>query len=113
MRKIIVEIDKNESEYLERLNFELSFAKDVVQRIIESHPDDQGIVESKTFVAYQKKGAELEAEYKIASANIERKYIPAKLKEHKYSWTLPFDSNQLEITVHCNCKIEGMPDEEI
>lgn len=61
MRKIIVEIEREKAEYIERLNFELGFAKDVIQRIIESHPNDPDIINSDAFKAYQKKGAELEA----------------------------------------------------
>lgn len=112
MRKIIIEIDKKDAEYLERLNFELGFAKDVIQRILESHSNDPEMIKSKAFAAYQKKGAELEAEYKTASASLEQKYIPEKLRGHKCSWILPLDSNQMEITIHCNCKIEGIKDEE-
>lgn len=62
MRKIIVEIEREKAEYIERLNFELGFAKDVIQRIIESHQNDSDIINSDAFKAYQKKGAELEAE---------------------------------------------------
>ena len=54
MRKIIVEIEREKAEYIERLNFELGFAKDVIQRIIESHPNDPDIINSDAFKAYQK-----------------------------------------------------------
>lgn len=112
MRKIIVEVDKKDSEYLERLNYELGFTKDVVQRIIESHPDEANVIKSESFTAYQKKGAELEAEYKTASAELEKKYVPDELKGHRYSWMLYFNTRKMEITVHCNCKITGVPNEE-
>ncbi|MFQ7764198.1 MAG: hypothetical protein ACLRH0_07180 [Blautia wexlerae] len=55
MRKIIVEIEREKAEYIERLNFELGFAKDVIQRIIESHPNDPDIINSDAFKAYQKR----------------------------------------------------------
>ena len=112
MRKIIVDVKKEDSEYLERLNYELGFTKDVLQRIIESHMDDPGIINSEAFKTYQKQGVELEAEYKAASAELEKKYVPAELKGHKYSWMLPFDSRKMEITIHCKCKITGVPDEK-
>ena len=57
MRKIIVEIEREKAEYIERLNFELGFAKDVIQRIIESHPNDPDVINSEAFKAYQKKKA--------------------------------------------------------
>ena len=40
MRKIIVKVDKEKATELERVNFELNFVKDIVQRVIESHPSD-------------------------------------------------------------------------
>ena len=35
MRKIIVKVDKEKATELERVNFELNFVKDIVQRVIE------------------------------------------------------------------------------
>ena len=112
MRKIIVEIEREKAEYIERLNFELGFAKDVIQRIIESHPNDPEIINSDAFKAYQKKGAELEAEYKLAVQEIEKLYIPETIKKHKYNWMLPNNSTKLEISIMCNCKIEGVENEK-
>ena len=112
MRKIIVEIEREKAEYIERLNFELGFAKDVIQRIIESHPNDPDIINSDAFKAYQKKGVELEAEYKLAVQEIEKLYIPGAIKKHKYNWILPNNSTKLEINIMCNCEIEGIENEK-
>ena len=112
MRKIIVEIEREKAEYIERLNFELGFAKDVIQRIIESHPNDPDVINSEAFKAYQKKGAELEAEYKLAVQEIEKLYIPGAIKKHKYNWMLPNNSTKLEISIMCNCEIEGVENEK-
>nr|DAO91335.1 MAG TPA: hypothetical protein [Caudoviricetes sp.] len=112
MRKIIVEIEREKAEYIERLNFELGFAKDVIQRIIESHQNDSDIINSDAFKAYQKKGAELEAEYKLAVQEIEKLYIPGAIKKHKYNWMLPNNSTKLEINIMCNCEIEGIENEK-
>ena len=112
MRKIIVEIEREKAEYIERLNFELGFAKDVIQRIIESHPNDPDVINSEAFKAYQKKGAELEAEYKLAVQEIEKLYIPGAIKKHKYNWMLPNNSTKLEINLMCNCEIEGIENEK-
>ena len=35
MRKIIVKVDKEKATELERVNFELNFVKDIVQRVID------------------------------------------------------------------------------
>ena len=107
MRKIIVEIEREKAEYIERLNFELGFAKDVIQRIIESHPNDPDVINSEAFKAYQKK-----AEYKLAVQEIEKLYIPGAIKKHKYNWMLPNNSTKLEISIMCNCEIEGVENEK-
>lgn len=112
MRKIIIEIEREKAEYIERLNFELGFAKDVIQRIIESHQNDPDVINSEAFKVYQKKGAELEAEYKLAVQEIEKLYIPGAIKKHKYNWMLPNNSTKLEINIMCNCEIEGIKNEK-
>jgi len=59
MRKIIVKIDKEKATELERVNFELNFVKDIVQRVIESHPSDLELINGDTLMSYNKRGAEL------------------------------------------------------
>lgn len=110
MRKIIVKIDKEKSEYLERLSYELNFTKDIIQRLIESHPNDQSIIQGATFKEYQKQGAELQTEYNMAAAELENEYLPKGLKGHKYNWNIPSDSDEMTINILCNCHIEGIED---
>ena len=52
MRRIIVKIDRNKAVELERVNFELSFTKDVIQRLIESHPNDTELINGEVFQKY-------------------------------------------------------------
>lgn len=108
MRKLMVKVPKEKVNYIERLDYERCFIKDVIQRIIESHPDDPGIIKSETFRMYQKEGMELEAEYKNAVSMIERTYVPQKLHGHKYSWNLAYDTGRLEIIIYCSCEIKGV-----
>lgn len=108
MKKIIVNIDKEKALYLERINYELGFVKDVIQRIIESHPNDPDVINGPAFKIYQKQGAELQAEYSMAAAEIEKQYIPEILKSHKYNWSIPIDSNEMIVSIFCNCEIEGL-----
>lgn len=108
MREIIVNIDKKKAEYLERVNYELSFTKDIIQRIIESHPNDPEIINGTAFRHYQKQGAELQAEYNIAASEIENLYIPKELIGHRYSWNIPVDSDELIVSILCDCEIEGL-----
>lgn len=105
MRKIIVKIDREKATKLERLNFELNFVKDIVQRIIESHPSDLELINGDTFVSYSKHGVELQKEYTTLANEIEKEYIPAYLEGHQYTWIIPNNSDEMIITVKCNCEI--------
>lgn len=107
MKTIAVNVDRKDTEYIERLDYERSFAKDVIQRIIESHRDDESIIESAAFKKYQQRGIEAEAEFKCAMQEIEEKYIPAFLKDHKYAWTLTYFTSKMTVEILCDCNIEG------
>lgn len=61
MRTIVINVDAKESGYVERLDYERGFTKDVLQRIIEAHMEDPDVINSPAFKAYQKQGAELDA----------------------------------------------------
>lgn len=108
MRKIIVKIDRDKAIELERINFELGFTKDVIQRLIESHPNDAELINGEVFQKYNHQGAELQAKYSLLAAEIEREYIPEKLKGHKYTWTIPSGTDDFIINILCNCEIEGV-----
>lgn len=59
MRKIIVKIDKEKATELERVNFELNFVKDIVQRVIESHPSDLELINGDTYICVMHKARAL------------------------------------------------------
>ena len=90
MRTVIIKVDSKEAEYIERLDYERGFTKDVLQRIIESHMEDPDVINSPAFKAYQKQGAELDAQFSMAVAELEKKYIPEILKHHKTKWNLEY-----------------------
>ena len=98
MRKIIVKVDKEKATELERVNFELNFVKDIVQRVIESHPRD-------TLMSYNKRGAELQRKYAALANEMAKEYIPEYLEGHQYSWIIPNNSDEMTITIKCNCEI--------
>ena len=52
MRTVIIKVDSKEAEYIERLDYERGFTKDVLQRIIESHMEDPDVINSPAFKAY-------------------------------------------------------------
>lgn len=105
MRKIIVKVDKEKATELERVNFELNFVKDIVQRVIESHPNDLELINGDTLMSYTKRGVELQREYATLASEMEHKYVPECLKGHQYSWIIPNNSDEMTITVKCNCEI--------
>ena len=108
MRTVIIKVDSKEAEYIERLDYERGFTKDVLQRIIESHMEDPDVINSPAFKAYQKQGAELDAQYSMAVAELEKKYIPEILKHHKTKWNLEYKTGELKVDILCNCEIEGI-----
>lgn len=98
MRKIIVKVDKEKATELERVNFELNFVKDIVQRVIESHPSDLELINGDTLMSYNKRGAELQRKYAALANEMEKEYIPECLEGHQYSWIIPNNSDEMTIT---------------
>lgn len=80
MRKIIVKVDKEKATELERVNFELNFVKDIVQRVIESHPSDLELINGDTLMSYNKRGAELQRKYAALANEMEKEYSQNTLK---------------------------------
>lgn len=105
MRKIIVKVDKEKATELERVNFELNFVKDIVQRVIESHPSDLELINGDTLMSYNKRGAELQRKYAALANEMAKEYIPKYLEGHQYSWIIPNNSDEMTITIKCNCEI--------
>lgn len=106
MRIIRIPVEREKAEYLERLNYESNSMKDIVQRLIETHPNDASLIKGETFRTYQKQCAELCAEYNLAAAEIERQYIPEILREHKCSWNIPPNSAEMVVNILCGCEID-------
>ena len=75
MRKIIVKVDKEKATELERVNFELNFVKDIVQRVIESHPSDLELINGDTLMSYNKRGAEYRESMLLLQMRWQRKDI--------------------------------------
>ena len=107
-RQLRVQIDPEKANYLERLNYELGFTKDVIQRMIEGHVGDPEFINSEAFKAYQRQGSELNAEYSLAANEIEKQYIPEYLRSHQVKWIIPAGSNEMVIDIMCDCEIEEL-----
>ena len=102
MRKIIVKVDKEKATELERVNFELNFVKDIVQRVIESNPSDLELINGDTLMSYNKRGAELQRKYAALANEMAKEYIPEYLEGHQYSWIIPNKSDEMTITIKSN-----------
>lgn len=84
---------------------ELNFVKDIVQRVIESHPSDLELINGDTLMSYNKRGAELQRKYAALANEMAKEYIPEYLEGHQYSWIIPNNSDEMTITIKCNCEI--------
>lgn len=52
-----------------------------------------------------KRGAELQRKYAALANEMEKEYIPEYLEGHQYSWIIPNNSDEMTITIKCNCEI--------
>lgn len=58
-----------------------------------------------TLMSYNKRGAELQRKYAALANEMEKEYIPECLEGHQYSWIIPNNSDEMTITIKCNCEI--------
>ena len=77
----------------------------MLQRVIESHPSDLELINGDTLMSYNKRGAELQRKYAALANEMEKEYIPEYLEGHQYSWIIPNNSDEMTITIKCNCEI--------
>ena len=68
--------------------------------------EDPDVINSPAFKAYQKQGAELDAQFSMAVAELEKKYIPEILKHHKTKWNLEYKTGELKVDILCNCVMQ-------
>lgn len=58
-----------------------------------------------TLMSYNKRGAELQRKYAALANEMAKEYIPEYLEGHQYSWIIPNNSDEMTITIKCNCEI--------
>ena len=91
-------------DYLQRLFFDIKMRKDIIVTLLSS---DEDVTEKKPFVKYSKELASLECEYEEAKKELEKYYFPNDLiGKHEYTWNLDFQTNEILLTVNCECGIE-------
>ena len=62
-------------------------------------------INGDTLMSYNKRGAELQRKYAALANEMEKEYIPEYLEGHQYSWIIPNNSDEMTITIKCNCEI--------
>ena len=105
MKKYIVEVNQELVNYIERLSYEEASYKDVIMTMLEAHKGDVDgtVVDNPVFKSYQEKYSQVKAEYEMAKAQVTEEYVPDCFKEHRVEWSLDFNTNELTVSVLCDC----------
>ena len=105
MKTYTVEVNQELVNYIERLSYEEASYKDVILTMLEAHQNDtdSSVIKSPVFRAYQEEYSRVKAEYEMAKKQITEEYIPDCLKDHRTEWNLDFTTNELTISVLCEC----------
>ena len=97
---------KKKLQSLKEFNFELKFVKEHCYRELLNHiQSDLELINGDTLMSYNKRGAELQRKYAALANEMEKEYIPEYLEGHQYSWIIPNNSDEMTITIKCNCEI--------
>lgn len=106
--KFELEINKETSNYLERLTYETNSFKDIIDHIVTSHKNDSdsSVIESPVWKGYEKKYLDSNAEYSLAKDKLTEELTPvviekSGLKNPNFSWKIvDFNRRVVEITVN-------------
>ena len=114
MRNIKIDVNKETVNYIERLHYEVDQRKDIIQRLIESHANDEdaSVLTSPAFKAYSSELSEFVAEYENAKSELQNNYVPEYLNGHQLKWTLDFVNNIMNIEILCGCSIPELDTNE-
>lgn len=100
MANIVIEMEKEDCENLERIHMMYNYNKDVIQRIMETNMDNSNILESETFKEYDRRASERFAELELMKQEIERKYVPETISKFNYSWFVDFASCTITFAIN-------------
>ena len=105
MKQITITVNQELVNYIERLSYEEASYKDIIVTLLEAHKNDAdgSAIDNPVFKSYQEKYAKAKSEYELAKNQITKEYIPECLINHNYDWNLDFSTNELTITVNCDC----------
>ena len=107
MREVVIKVNIELTEYLERLSYEIASRSDIITMLIEKHKEDAdaSVLESKAFKVYSEQLSALRAEYELAKREIQESIIPKVFKDHKYEWSLDYRTSELTIKLLCDCEV--------
>lgn len=108
MKKIIVPINQEQVDILQRYGIEMDCRYDIVARIIENHKSDvdDEIFNSPAFKRYHHAAAEAKLSYEIAKAEFSESYLKPIVEEQfgkgvEFSWNINnFAIHEAEVIVN-------------
>lgn len=99
MEKKEITVDQDLVNKIERRQFEYLSRQDILARLMEGHWDEEDVLNSKLFRAYEKQYLDAKIAYENAKAELERRYIQEQYDGRQIRWNLDFAS--------CVVTIEG------
>ena len=108
MKKIIVEINQEQADYLQRLGSEVDSKVFLIDRMFANHAtdDDTALFDSVPFKHFMKEYEKARFAWETAKTEFQHTYLDPKVKEIlktddvRYSWAInDFSTLQCEVTV--------------
>jgi|GEM_PF-1260961 len=97
MKNFAMKVNSETVDYLERLSFELEGMSRIIKELITDNANNPAILESETFVLYNKKYNERVAAYELGKNELINNYIPEEIMKANAvaNWNLDFTSGIL------------------
>lgn len=107
-KSFVVIVPQEFVNYVERLSYEESSLRNIIITYLDMHKSDTDdtAINNPIFQSYQKKYMDASTAYEIAKSKITKDFVPECLSNHQVNWNLDFNTNELTITVNCDCGIE-------
>lgn len=105
MKKLKIDIAEDVVNKIQRIHSETEARMLLLNRLMETHKDDAGFIDSAVFKKYHDEYVTMSTTLDEAKHVLEADYIPRYLQGHKISWNLDYATCQLDIDVLCDCDI--------
>ncbi len=95
-----VKVDASVIEMIEGIYEDYAAKKDLIASMFEIHKSDEddSFVESKPFLAYEKKFQKVKVAYDTAMTEIRDKYVPKEYQTGNYKFEVNFENNSIDIS---------------